>query len=435
MTAALEVDRELGLERDEVQLLEPLALGLRPRLVRDVGERLTPPEGEGVGEEDAGVVEPAELPGLDRGGDVALEPGGIDLLGRDVEDVAGRAGDEDGRRRAGGAVRLEDPAQVRDVGLQRRGGRGRRLAVPELVDEPVDGDDPPRLEQEQREQGPVFGRAELDRAALGDHRERAEQRELQTFRRQGAHSRVASSGASSSSSPSESQGRVRTVAVMPDSELPGDVRATIGRRVELLADDTRRMLAAASVLGRRFDVATLAATTRIDPDVVTAALAEAVAAEVVVDEGDGHYVFAHALVEDTLYDRLTRRAGRDSIGPRPRRSSDSRRRSPARRRSRTTTAVRFPPATAPGPSSTRAAPGADAAERGASEQAVQHFERAREAPGSEPSTRRARVAVRPGRRVRHDRPARAGTGHLRGRDRARRALRRHGRPRAAPRSA
>ena len=48
---------------------------------------------------------------------------------------------------------------------------------------------------------------------------------------------------------------------MPDSSLPGDVRATIGRRVELLADDTRRMLAAASVLGRRFDVAPLAATT------------------------------------------------------------------------------------------------------------------------------------------------------------------------------
>ena len=44
--APFEIDRELGLQRDEVQLLEPLALGLRPRLVRDVGEGLAPPEGE-----------------------------------------------------------------------------------------------------------------------------------------------------------------------------------------------------------------------------------------------------------------------------------------------------------------------------------------------------------------------------------------------------
>ena len=61
--------------------------------------------------------------------------------------------------------------------------------MPELVDEPVDGDDPARLEQEQREQRPVLGRAELDGPVLGRHGERAEQRELQTFRRQGAHSR------------------------------------------------------------------------------------------------------------------------------------------------------------------------------------------------------------------------------------------------------
>jgi tetratricopeptide (TPR) repeat protein len=91
---------------------------------------------------------------------------------------------------------------------------------------------------------------------------------------------------------------------MREPDLPGDVRATIERRVDLLADDTRRMLAAASVLGRRFDVAALAATTHLDPLTVTAALADAVAAEVVIDEGDGHYLFAHALIEATLYDGL-----------------------------------------------------------------------------------------------------------------------------------
>ena len=92
---------------------------------------------------------------------------------------------------------------------------------------------------------------------------------------------------------------------MPDPELPGDIRATIGRRVELLAEDTRRMLAAASVFGRRFDVAPLAATADTDRAVVTAALRDAVAAEVVIDEGGGRYDFSHALVEDTLYEGLT----------------------------------------------------------------------------------------------------------------------------------
>ena len=137
-------------------------LGLRPRFVGDVRERLAPPQGERIGEEDAGVVEPAELLGLDGRCDIALEPHGIDLFGRDVEDVPGRAGDEDARRRSGSAVRFEGPSQVRDVRLQRRRGRGRWLTVPELVDEPVDRDDPPRLEEEERQERAVLGRAELD---------------------------------------------------------------------------------------------------------------------------------------------------------------------------------------------------------------------------------------------------------------------------------
>ena len=328
--APFQIDRELGLQRDEVQLLEPLALGLRPRLVRDVGEGLAPPEGEGVGEVDAGVVEPAPLPRLDRGGDVALEPGGIHLLGRDVEDVAGRPGDQDGRRRAGGAVRLEHPAQVGHVGLEGRRRRGRRLAVPELVDQPVDGDDPSRLQQEQRQQGPVFGRAELHAGPA--HRPPRGARAARTpvvrwARRPFSLNRRGSAQANpketSVASPS-----------MPDSTLPGDVHATIGRRVELLADDTRRMLAAASVFGRRFDVAPLAAAVKLDPDVVTAALREAVAAEVVVDDGGGHYTFAHALIEDTLYDSLTPTAAGPAPPRRGRGARGSRRRRPAAGRDR-----------------------------------------------------------------------------------------------------
>ncbi len=166
---------------------------------------------------------------------------------------------------------------------------------------------------------------------------------------------------------------------MPDSTLPGDVRATIGRRVELLADDTRRMLAAASVFGRRFDVAPLAAAVKLDPDVVTAALREAVAAEVVVDDGGGHYTFAHALIEDTLYDSLTP-ARRDRLHRAAAEALED-------------LGADDPPLAAIAYHYCRALPagdraraveyacraGNDAAARGAPEQAIQHFERAREA--------------------------------------------------------
>lgn len=90
---------------------------------------------------------------------------------------------------------------------------------------------------------------------------------------------------------------------MADEPLP-DLRETILRRVDLLADETRRTLAVGSVLGRVFDISVLGAMTQLDPKVLSGALAEAVAAEVVVNQGDGQYVFSHALVQDALYSGL-----------------------------------------------------------------------------------------------------------------------------------
>jgi tetratricopeptide (TPR) repeat protein len=155
------------------------------------------------------------------------------------------------------------------------------------------------------------------------------------------------------------------------------VHATIGRRVDLLADDTRRILAAASVLGRRFDLPTLAATTHLDRETVGAALADAVAADVVTDEGEDKYAFAHALVEDTLYESLTE----------ARRARLHRAAAEAFEQ----LAPLDPPLAVIADHYCRALPsgnrllavdyarraGADAAARGACEQAVQHFERAR----------------------------------------------------------
>ncbi len=166
---------------------------------------------------------------------------------------------------------------------------------------------------------------------------------------------------------------------MPEPIWPDDVRSTIGRRVELLADDTRRILAAASVLGRRFDLATLAATTRLDSEIVAGALAEAVAAEVITPEGDDRFAFAHALVEDTLYDSLTsaRRsrihgaaaAALEQLDPDdPPLAAIAYHRCAALPAGDRDLAVDY---------AQRA--GADAAARGAHEQAVQHYERALDA--------------------------------------------------------
>ena len=117
---------------------------------------------------------------------------------------------------------------------------------------------------------------------------------------------------------------------MPDSSLPGDVRATIGRRVELLADDTRRMLAAASVLGRRFDLAHPRGDHPLDPDVVIGRARRGRRGRGDRRRGRRSLPFAHALVEDTLYDASppTRRAAtprRGRGGPRATRARPTRR--------------------------------------------------------------------------------------------------------------
>jgi tetratricopeptide (TPR) repeat protein len=93
-------------------------------------------------------------------------------------------------------------------------------------------------------------------------------------------------------------------------DLPDNVRETIAKRVWMLAADSRRILAAASVLGRSFDPKVLTEITGLNDEAVEGALADGVAATVVGPDGADRYRFSHALVEDTLYDGLgaTRRA-------------------------------------------------------------------------------------------------------------------------------
>ncbi|WP_405393786.1 ATP-binding protein [Microbispora hainanensis] len=93
--------------------------------------------------------------------------------------------------------------------------------------------------------------------------------------------------------------------------LPRGIRATIGRRLDALPADTRLLLRRASVHGREFDAATLAATVRLTRDETVTRLGPAldVALDAALDAGvlvaDGPVLrFDHVLTQEVLYAEL-----------------------------------------------------------------------------------------------------------------------------------
>lgn len=69
---------------------------------------------------------------------------------------------------AGASVRLQSPAQVGDVGLERPHRARRRGAGPQLVDDAVNGDDSAGVEQEDPEEGALLRAAEVHPLAGAD---------------------------------------------------------------------------------------------------------------------------------------------------------------------------------------------------------------------------------------------------------------------------
>ena len=82
--------------------------------------------------------------------------------GVDAQQVARRPGEQHGRRLAGAAVGLEHPAQVGDVGLQRAGDRRRRVVAPQRADDAVDADHAAGVGEQQGQQRPGLGAADVD---------------------------------------------------------------------------------------------------------------------------------------------------------------------------------------------------------------------------------------------------------------------------------
>lgn len=82
--------------------------------------------------------------------------------------------------------------------------------------------------------------------------------------------------------------------------LPAAVGDVLDRRIGRLPEPTVAALRTAAVIGRRFDLGTLARAARLDEDDALDVIDPAVAAGLVRENGVDHYLFTHALVRDRL---------------------------------------------------------------------------------------------------------------------------------------
>jgi DNA-binding CsgD family transcriptional regulator/tetratricopeptide (TPR) repeat protein len=85
--------------------------------------------------------------------------------------------------------------------------------------------------------------------------------------------------------------------------LPPSLREALLLRVERLPEESQRLLRLLAVAGRAgHDL--LADAARVDPAALSAAMREAITAQIVVADDGGRYTFRHALLREVLYDDL-----------------------------------------------------------------------------------------------------------------------------------
>lgn len=91
-------------------------------------------------------------------------------------------------------------------------------------------------------------------------------------------------------------------------QVPDGVRLVLGRRLERLSEDARRILTTAAVIGRAFSLDLLEELEKDRPDAAVDAVEEAIRAHLVETEGKGRqirYRFVHELLRQTLSERLS----------------------------------------------------------------------------------------------------------------------------------
>ena len=125
--------------------------------VGELGQGRTAPQGERCVQASDCLVPVA---GIELGGAArrqGREPSGIDIVGRDVELVARRTGDDEPTSDVG----LEGLAKLGDVDLDgmRRGPR--RMLTPQQFDQPIDRDDLAHVHEEDRQDRALLRRSEL----------------------------------------------------------------------------------------------------------------------------------------------------------------------------------------------------------------------------------------------------------------------------------
>ena len=98
-------------------------------------------------------------------------------------------------------------------------------------------------------------------------------------------------------------GQFRTDIEIAESDVPENVRLIIGRRLERLDENEKRVLAAAAVIGRSFSFRLLAAICKIDVDELFNVIERAQQMGIIVSSSEGPetpFTFAHELVRQTL---------------------------------------------------------------------------------------------------------------------------------------
>jgi hypothetical protein len=154
-------------ERDKAQFFEVVDRGFRKRFVREICEWWATPKGERVAQHSRAILRIA----ASRLGDESFEPKGVEFGISHLQDVAGRLSDND--------LRAQQLSQLRDLVLERRHGRPRRLLTPELVDEPVSRDGFPGMDEQYGEQRALLSPPKRQCLAVTLDHEWAKDAELQ----------------------------------------------------------------------------------------------------------------------------------------------------------------------------------------------------------------------------------------------------------------
>jgi tetratricopeptide (TPR) repeat protein len=101
----------------------------------------------------------------------------------------------------------------------------------------------------------------------------------------------------------DAAGRFRTDITIDESDVPENVRLIIGRRLERLDENEKRMLAAAAVIGRSFSFQLLTSISRVNVDELFTVIEKAQQMGIIIPSSEGPerpFTFGHELVRQTL---------------------------------------------------------------------------------------------------------------------------------------